>query len=97
MVTVIRTAVTVNASRKADKKAADITNNKDKSILDLMVCSNLVKITMSRFFIKKIADTMNTKSKITSRFVSISCKTCFGSVKPSSNAWKAIKPPGCRG
>ena len=34
MVTVIRTAVTVNASRKADKKAADITNNKDKSILD---------------------------------------------------------------
>ena len=69
----------------------------NKSILDLMVCSNLVKITMSRFFIKKIADTMNTKSKITSKFVSISCKTCFGSVKPSSNAWKAIKPPGCRG
>ena len=45
MVTVIRTAVTVNASKKADKKAADITNNKDRSILDLMVCNNLVKIT----------------------------------------------------
>ena len=68
----MRTAVTVKASRNADKKAAEITNNNDSKTFDLIDCKSLVKITISRFFMKKIAETIKTKSKITSRFVSIS-------------------------
>lgn len=97
MVTVIRTAVTVKASRKADKNAAEITKRSDKRVFDLMACKSFVKMTISRFFMKKIAETIKTKSKITSKLVFISYSTCSGLVKPSNSAWKAIRPPGCKG
>ena len=63
------------ASRNAERKAAEITKRKDKNILDLTACNNFVKITINKFFMKKIAETMNTNKSITSKVLSISCST----------------------
>ena len=72
METAIRTAVTVRASRKADKNAAEIMNSKDRAILFFTVSRSFVNITKRRSFIKKIAETIKISSKSTSRFDSIS-------------------------
>ena len=48
----MRTAVTVNASKKADKIAAEKQNKNDNNIFDLTFNKSLVKIVSMRFFIK---------------------------------------------
>ena len=58
-----------------DKNAAEITNSKESRIFDLTLCNSFVKITIKRFFMKNIAETMKTSKRITSKFDSISCKT----------------------
>ncbi len=46
------TAVTVNASRNADKKAPKKQNSNDKTTLDLTLTINLVKMNKINPFIK---------------------------------------------
>ena len=72
MVTPINTAVTVNASKNADKTAADIQNNKDNKVLDLTFNNSLVKIVSIKFFMKYIPATIKTNRSITSKLFSIS-------------------------
>tara|TARA_E500000081_G_C6004688_1_gene292837 strand:- start:569 stop:784 length:216 start_codon:yes stop_codon:yes gene_type:complete len=71
-VTLIKTAVTVRASKNADITAADNTKSRDRRIFDLNHWIILVKITNRISFIKNIADTINTNNKITSKFDLIS-------------------------
>ena len=70
--TPIKTAVTVKASKKADKTAADIQKRSDKNVLDLTLRRSLVNIVSIKFFIKNIPATINTNKSITSRLFSIS-------------------------
>ena len=58
-----------------DKNAAEITKNRDKTVLDLIVSNSLVKITINKSFIKNIAETIKISSNNTSRFETISLKT----------------------
>ncbi len=67
--------MTVRASKKADKNAAEITKNKDKTVLDFIVSNSLVKITINRSFMKNIAETIKISSNNTSRFETISLNT----------------------
>ena len=60
----MRTAVTVKASRNADKKAAEITNNNDSKTFDLIDCKSLVKITISRFFRKRLSETIKPRVRL---------------------------------
>jgi len=71
-VTPIKTAVTVKASKKADKTAADIQKRSDKYVLDLTLRRSLVNIVSIKFFIKNIPATIKTNKSITSRLFSIS-------------------------
>ena len=48
----INTAVTVKASRNADKNAATKQNKRERCILDLTLRNNFVKMVSIRFFIK---------------------------------------------
>ena len=70
--TPIKTAVTVKASKKADKTAADIQKRSDKYVLDLTLRRSLVNIVSIKFFIKNIPATIKTNKSITSRLFSIS-------------------------
>ena len=72
MVTPINTAVTVRASKKADKTAAEIQNKSDSNVFERMLNNNLVNIVNIKFFIKYIPATMKTNSSITSKLFSIS-------------------------
>ena len=78
--------MTVKASRKADKIAAEKENNKDSATLDLTFNNSFVNIVSIRFFMKKIPATMNISNKITSRLCSISYKTASGLVKFKTSA-----------
>ena len=97
MVTPIKTAVTVNASKNADKTAADIQNNKDNKVLDLTFNNSLVKIVSIKFFMKYIPATIKTNRSITSKLLSISWKTDFVDVKPIIIASRVRSPPGWSG
>ena len=52
MVTPIKTAVTVNASRKADRMAAEKQNINERFIFELTLSSNFVNIANIKFFMK---------------------------------------------
>ena len=67
-----KTAVTVRASRKADKKAAAKTKRRDTVVLFFTFNKSLVKIKRSKSFMKNIPATMNISNRITLRFREIS-------------------------
>ena len=80
-----------------DKKAEENKKRSESIILFSKNSMIFVKITSNKSFIKNIAETINIRSKRTSKFPSISWKTWYVSVNPINRAWNAINPPGCNG
>ena len=66
------TAVTVSASRKADRTAATRQNINDSRTLLRSFTSNFVKVNSRSSFMKKMPATMKTSNRITFRLTSTS-------------------------
>ena len=66
MATLIITAITVNASKNADKKAAEKQKSNETIVFERTLVTILVNKNNNKLFIKYIPATMNTSNNMTS-------------------------------